>query len=285
MSLRTLPEIRAFERPDGFAFEPDEDALARFNGGLRAANEGDDNVISIYDVIGYDFWTGEGVTSKRVAAALRRIGDREVTVNINSPGGDFFEGVAIYNLLREHPHRVTVKVMGLAASAASVIAMAGDRIEISAVSFMMVHNAWVLAVGNRHDMREAAEFLEPFDDAMAELYSARAGVEKKEAVAWMDEETWFNGARAIEAGLADAVLSSDQVAENDTGSANATAAVRKVDRLMAKEGIPRTERRSLIAQIRDSVPRGGTQDAAATATRDAGDIVAGLDRLKQTLKI
>jgi ATP-dependent Clp protease protease subunit len=129
-------------------------------------------------VIGQDPWTGEGVTSKADRGALRPSARSDVTVNINSPGGDFFEGIAIYSLLREHPHNVTVKVMGLAASAASIIAMAGDKIEISDIGFLMVHNAWALAVGNRHDMREAADTLEPFDDAMAGLYAARAGVDQ-----------------------------------------------------------------------------------------------------------
>jgi ATP-dependent Clp protease protease subunit len=86
----------------------------------------DDNVITMFDVIGEDFWSGGGVTAKKVAAQLRAIGDRPVEVQINSPGGDMFEGIAIYNVLREHPQPITVKVMGMAASAASILAMAGD---------------------------------------------------------------------------------------------------------------------------------------------------------------
>jgi ATP-dependent Clp protease protease subunit len=191
---------------------PADHALAKWKPGIHAAvGRQAASVISIYDVIGQDPWTGEGVTSKRVAGALRAIGSSDVTVNINSPGGDFFEGIAIYSLLREHPHNVTVKVMGLAASAASIIAMAGDKIEISDIGFLMIHNAWALAVGNRHDMREAADTLEPFDDAMAGLYAARAGVDKAEAAAWMDKETWFNGNQAIEAGIADALLPSTEL--------------------------------------------------------------------------
>src|SRR5690606_36870947 len=105
-------------------------ALDRWDAGVRAAVEDQgDRTISVYDVIGYDWWTGEGVTAKRIAGALRSMGAGPVTVNINSPGGDLFEGLAIYNLLREHQVHITTKVVGLAASSPSVIAMAGDTIQ------------------------------------------------------------------------------------------------------------------------------------------------------------
>jgi ATP-dependent Clp protease protease subunit len=151
-----------------------EGALDRWNPAVRAASESEPS-ISIYEVIGEDPWTGGGVTVKRIDAALRAIGNKDVIVNINSPGGDVFEGIAIYNRLREHQGQITVKVLGLAASAASVIAMAGDNVQIGASSFLMIHNAWVLAIGNRHDMREVADFLEPFDRALADVYVARSG--------------------------------------------------------------------------------------------------------------
>lgn len=266
MSLRKLPEIKAFDGLSSLAFEPDESALAKWKPGIHAATEGDDNVISIYDVIGEDFWTGEGMTSKRVAGALRKIGNREVTVNMNSPGGDFFEGIAIYNLLRQHPAKVTVKIMGLAASAASVIAMAGDEIQISEVGFIMVHNAWAVAIGNRHDFREAAETLEPFDDAMAGLYAARSGVDRADAAKWMDDETWFNGEKAVDAGLADALLPASSIAEDDKQSTKSLAAVRRVDAALARQGLPRSERRTLLGEIKR-----GTPGAAASAMPNAGD--------------
>jgi ATP-dependent Clp protease protease subunit len=172
----------------------------------RAGSAGD-NVITMFDVIGEDFWSGGGVTAKKVAAQLRAIGDRPVEVQINSPGGDMFEGIAIYNVLREHPAAVTVKVMGMAASAASIIAMAGDTIEIGAASFLMIHNCWVVAVGNRHDMAETAAFLEPFDQAMADVYAAAHRARQRIKVAkWMDAETYMSGQMAIDRGFADALL-------------------------------------------------------------------------------
>lgn len=272
MSLRRLPDIRAFERPagDGLSPIPADPALARWKPGIHAVTADASSTISIYDVIGQDPWTGEGVTAKRIAGALRAIGSNDVTVNVNSPGGDFFEGIAIYSLLREHPHNVTVKVMGLAASAASIIAMAGDRVEISSVGFLMVHNAWALAVGNRHDMREAADTLEPFDDAMAELYAARAGVDKAEAAGWMDKETWFNGNQAIEAGLADALLPATEIEQTDDTGAKALAAVRRVDAALARQGMPRSERKSLLGELKG----GMTGSAPPTAMTGSGDLSA-----------
>jgi ATP-dependent protease ClpP protease subunit len=136
--------------------------------------------------IGEDFWTGGGVTAKKVTAQLRAIGDRPVEVQINSFGGDMFEGIAIYNVLREHPQPVTVKVMGMAASAASIIAMAGDTVEIGAASFVMIHNCWVVAMGNRHDMIETAQWLEPFDFAMRDVYAARTGQKPDAVQKWLD---------------------------------------------------------------------------------------------------
>src|SRR5690606_25853470 len=108
MSLRKLPEAKAPPRPKNFQWDAPSDVLAKWADRPHAAEADEPNTISIYDVIGEDWWTGGGFTAKRMAAALRSIGKNDVTVNINSPGGDMFEGIAIYNLLREHPAKVTV---------------------------------------------------------------------------------------------------------------------------------------------------------------------------------
>jgi len=283
MSLRNLPELKAERLPTICAFEPDADAIDRWNAGIMAAEQSSENTISILDVIGEDYWTGNGVTSKRVAAALRAIGDQDVFVDLNSPGGDFFEGVAIYNALRAHPRKVTVRILGLAASAASVIAMAGDDIQIGKAGFLMVHNAWVIAVGNRHDLMDAAKTMEPFDDAMATVYSDRAGVKKSKAAEWMDNETWFNGEQAVDAGLADNFLPADQVAEDSAkaSAAKSINATRRVEALLAKSGIPRDERRSLIGEVKGpSAVATGEHPAVA----DVDDIKAALARLTATIE-
>ena len=280
MTLRSAPPINLSRPPKVQAWDPDPALLEKWTPGLRAgpgrepANGA--NAISILDVIGADGLTGEGVTARRVAAALRAITADEITVDLNSPGGDFFEGVAIYNMLRVDPRRVTVRILGLAASAASVIAMAGDEVRIGRAGFLMVHNAWVVAIGNRHDMAAAAETMLPFDAAMAEIYAAKAGVDLAQAGAWMDAETWFSGAQAVEAGLADGFLTADVVETETSGSG--PSALRRIDSLLAKQNISRSERRALLAELR------GTPGAAASVMPRADDDWTALARsLIQTL--
>src|SRR5690606_18583381 len=194
MTKKKLPGVPEGRMHAGVSSQILPRALDRWNPGIQAAAaEEAERSISVYDVIGYDYWTGDGVTAKRVAAALRQMGKGPVTVNVNSPGGDMFEGLAIYNLLREHDGEVTVKVLGLAASAASIIAMAGDTVQIARAGFLMIPNAWVLAAGNRHDLREYADTLEPFDRAMADIYAARTGEDAEAMAKLMDAETWIGG--------------------------------------------------------------------------------------------
>ena len=111
MSLRDLPAGPDFQRPAAYQFDTPSDALAKWSHMPSAATASDNNTITMLDVIGDD-GMGGGVSAKRIAAALRTIGKRDVTVQINSPGGDMFEGIAIYNLLRAHPASVTVEVLG-----------------------------------------------------------------------------------------------------------------------------------------------------------------------------
>lgn len=241
-----------------------EGALDRWQPAIQAATE-DDNSISIYDVIGEDFWTGEGVTVKRIDAALRKIGNRDVVVNINSPGGDVFEGIAIYNRLREHPAKVQVKVMGLAASAASIIAMAGDEVQIGEASFLMIHNAWVMAIGNQFDLREVADFLVPFDDALRDVYVQRTGAEADEVAAMMKAETWITGKKAVETGFADTLLSADETRRVENAADPQVNALRRIEALACKNA-PRSAVRDMLNQI-----KGKPGAAPEPATQDAGD--------------
>jgi len=263
MSLRQLPEIRAERRLGAAQFDMRPDALERWEPEVRAAGN-DANSISIYDSIGEN-WEGTGVTAKRISAALRSIGEKDVVVNINSPGGDFFEGVAIYNLLREHRGRVTVQVMGLAASAASVIAMAGDEILMGDGSFLMIHNAWAVAVGNRHDMADAAKLLEPFDAAMASVYAARADITADEAARMMDDETWIGAAQAVDDGFADGLLDG-AAATKDAKQTGGRKALALVEAALAKAGHSRSMRRDTLKSLFSGKPC-----AAEPATPSAGD--------------
>ena len=258
-------------------------ALDRWQAGVRAADGEGERTISVYDVIGQDYWTGEGVTAKRIAAALRNMGKGPVTVNVNSPGGDMFEGLAIYNLLREHDGEVTVKILGLAASAASIIAMAGDTVQIARAGFLMIHNAWVMAVGNRNDLIEVAETLKPFDDAMASIYSARTGDTVEAMAKLMDRETWIGGDSAIEDGFADELLASDQV---EKGASKATAsAVRRVEAGLRASGMPKSEAVRLISEIKSSAgdPAGGGEGDPTEQPRLAPDALSSAAALAATL--
>lgn len=259
---KDLPAAMAGARVGGVRFDLSAKALERWNPSVQAAAS-DDNSISVFDVIGQDYWTGEGVTAKRIAAALRSIGERDVVVNINSPGGDMFEGLAIYNLLREHPGKVTVKVLGVAASAASIIAMAGDEVQVARAGFLMIHNAWIYAAGNRHDFRDYADYLEPFDASMADIYVARSGQDLAAVQKMMDGETWIGGSAAIEQGFADVLLASDEVAEH-ADEKPAALAVRRIEAALRASGMPRTEAMRLISDF-----KAGLRDAAGDGERDA----------------
>jgi len=280
MTIRNGLRVMAKARPGALPLPGDNkvsaftkgDVLDRWSSdaaGVRpAALEIGDNVITMFDIIGEDFWTGGGITAKKVESQLRAIGDRPVDVQINSPGGDMFEGIAIFNVLREHSQEITVKVMGMAASAASIIAMAGDKVEIGAASFIMIHNCWVVAVGNRHDMAETAAWLEPFDQAMADVYAARTGASPKDIAKWMDAETYMSGSLAIERGFADALLSADQLKTDEKTKADDRSIneVRAMELTLLAAGHSRTEARARINKIK------GTPGAAREtgSTPDAG---------------
>ncbi|HBW4125471.1 TPA: Clp protease ClpP [Klebsiella pneumoniae] len=249
MSKKQLPVAPAGRPCARVTCETLPSALDRWDGGIKAATT-DDNTISVFDVIGQDYW-GEGITAKRIAGALRAMNGADVTVNINSPGGDMFEGLAIYNLLREYEGHVTVKVLGIAASAASIIAMAGDNIQIGRGAFLMIHNCWLYAMGNRHDFAELAQSLEPFDTAMADIYAARSGLDIAAVQKLMDAESYIGGSDAVAKGLADSLLSADAVSDGDESPA---AALRKLDALLAKTNTPRSERRKLIKALTGNTP-------------------------------
>ena len=274
MSKRNLPVATLPTHP-GMKFDFSQLAMKRWNPDIQAASDDkDDASISVLDPIGED-WFGNGVTAKRIAGALRNIGERDVVVNINSPGGDFFEGLAIYNLLAEHPGAVTVKVLGLAASAASIIAMAGDNVLIGRAGFLMIHNTWVLAAGDRHALRDVADWLEPFDAAAVDVYNARSGIDAETLGEMLDKESWIAGKDAVEQGFADGLLGDDDVS---TGASNATGyrpsgARKKLDTYLARQGVTRSERRELYAALKggmsgaapSGMPRAAVTDLAQTA--------------------
>lgn len=166
---------------------------------VRAAAE--DDRLYVYDVIGGD-WYG-GVSAIDFIADLKAIEADTVHLHINSPGGDVFEARAMCQAIKSSGKKVIAHVDGLAASAASYLALAADEVEIADGAFFMIHNAWTLAYGNRHDFRQSADVLEKIDGSIAADYAGKTGADLDKVHAWMDAETWFTADEAITEGFAD----------------------------------------------------------------------------------
>lgn len=265
MSLRRLPELVATRPACDVAFEIAPKALAAWNPNVVAA-AADETVISILDQIG-ESYDGSGVTAKAVGNVLQAANGRPVTVIMNSPGGNFFEGLAIYNMLRAHPAMVTVQIVGIAASAASVIAMAGDAIEIARAGMLMIHNTQWVAVGDRHAMQEAHDTMAVFDEAAVNLYVDRTAEKPEDIAKMMDATTFISSAKALEMGFATDLLEADKTPTAVRASVDDRSPVYRLDMALARLGMSRTERRKLIKDFTESMPGAALQ----TATPGAGD--------------
>ena len=240
----------------------------------------DKPTISIFDRIGADY-EGNGVTAARVAAALRSIGNKAATVEINSPGGNYFEGVAIYNLLRRHPQAIDVQILGIAASAASIIAMAGDTVAIAHNAEIMIHQAQGVFFGNADDMEVAIPVLRKLDAAMVDVYAARTGKGGDELLQMMRAETYIGGRDAVAAGFADTLMERD--AEMPVyASADLPRDKASLDKFLATKGVSRSERRDLYRAMGISTPRAADP---APATPRAGDEPEAFARLLQAMSV
>jgi ATP-dependent Clp protease protease subunit len=173
-------------------------------GGYSVKNKGTEAEIYLYGDVG-DSWFG-GVTAKQFADDLKAAGKVDtIQLHINSPGGDVFDGLTIYRLLVDHKAKVIVHIDGLAASIASVIAMAGNEINISESGFLMIHNAWGIAMGAADDMRTMADLLDKTTGSIRDVYVARTGKSGEAVKSWMDAETWFSAQEAKDNGFVTAI--------------------------------------------------------------------------------
>lgn len=164
--------------------------------------------ITIYDEIGA--W---GVTSKDFIEVLKALGEPAVIdVRLNSGGGDVFDGLAIYHALKRHPARIDVWVDGLAASIASIIAMAGDAISMPENSYLMIHDPSAFVVGRAEDMSKMAETLRSIKQSLVNIYARRTGIEPDEIASLMADETWFDGPTAVARGFATALIDAEPIA-------------------------------------------------------------------------
>lgn len=187
--------------------ENDQDIFRGFSVKAQAT----DAEIYLYDEIGSG-WFG-GVSANIFKDELSKLGKiKNITLRINSPGGDVFDGIAIYNLLKQNQAHITVYVDGLAASIASIIAMAGDTIKIAENAMMMIHNPWTMAVGNANDMRDIADRLEKVGGQLIATYAKRTGMDEQEIADLMEKETWMTAEEAMDWGFVDSMVESLKMA-------------------------------------------------------------------------
>jgi ATP-dependent Clp protease, protease subunit len=192
--------------------------------------------IVIYDEVGLF-----GISAKQFNDQLKALGPvSTIVLRVNSPGGDVWDGIAIFNMLKRHPARVEVIVDGIAASIASVIAMAGDRIKMPSNSFMFIHDPLAVVLGDAENMREMADSLDKVAAALVSTYMNKTGKSEEEVKKWMAGDTWFTAQEALEAGLADEVIESVAIAARfDLGRfRNTPAAVAKLLPEPVASGVP-----------------------------------------------
>ena len=168
-------------------------------------NKADKAEIWIYEQIGEDFWTGGGVTAKNFQKELAGIKASQIDLHINSPGGEVFDGITIYNLIKQHPANVTAHIDGLAASIASVIALAGDTVIMAENALFMIHNPWGFAMGDATEMRKTADLLDKVGGSLVTAYASKSGKSDDEISVLMDSETWMTAQEAKDAGFIDEI--------------------------------------------------------------------------------
>ena len=164
-------------------------------------------------------WWGDEVTPKMFERELKD-GSGDITVWINSPGGDVFAGAEIYNMLKEYTGKITVKINGICASIASVIAMAGDTVLMSPVSTIMIHNPETIAIGDESEMMKARDMLVEIKDAIINAYELKTGLSRVKIGHLMDSESWMNAGTAIDLGFADGMMYSAAEKPDETNVSN-----------------------------------------------------------------
>ena len=179
--------------------------MKRFWQWVRDEIASDARTLYIEGVIAEESWFSDDVTPAAFKAELMA-GSGPVTIWINSPGGDCVAAAQIYNMLMEYPGDVVVKIDGIAASAASVIAMAGTRVLMSPVSTMMIHNPLTVAIGDSEEMRKAVQMLDEYKESIINAYEIKTGLSRAKLSHLMDAETWMNANKALELGFCDEIL-------------------------------------------------------------------------------
>lgn len=177
--------------------------------------ENGESTLRLDGEIASESWWGDEVTPKMFMSDLAEYAGKDITVWINSPGGDVVAGSQIYTALKEHKGQVTVKIDGLAASAASVIAMAGEFVYMSPTSLLMIHDPMTIAMGNAEDMQQCIDVLNECKESIINAYSLKTGISRAKISRLMTDETWMNARKAVELGFADKILYTDKEPETE----------------------------------------------------------------------
>lgn len=210
--------------------------------------------------------------------ALKSLGDvKNINLHINSPGGSVFEGIAIYNMLKQNSAHINVYVDGLAASIASVIAMSGDAIFMPSNSMMMIHNPWTMAVGNANELRKQADDLDQITKASVQTYLAKAGnkLDKETLTQLMDNETWLTAQEAVDYGLADEVMEANKAA----ASINKRFAERY--RHVPEQLIKQAEQKDAEKKPEDKLPEEKLNEIREKALANAKALNISIEKLKE----
>ena len=171
-------------------------------------NEGEKRVLLLDGEISDETWWGDEVTPQIFRSELNAA-EGDIDLWINSPGGDCYAAAQIYNMLMEYKGNVAVKIDGIAASAASVVAMAGSTVEISPLGMLMIHNPMTISIGDTHEMERTITFLAEIKESIINAYEIKTGLSRAKISRLMDAETWMNAKKAVELGFADSVLYAD----------------------------------------------------------------------------
>lgn len=220
----------------------------------------DSTEVMIYDVIGWPF-----NDAGEIIRALAGIDTKTVTVRINSPGGDVFDAMAIFNALQSHKSKIVTRIESLAASAASFIALAGKEVQAYQNAMVMIHEPWVLAAGNQYDLREIADILEKISGNMVDIYSQNSNVGKKEIREMMKAETWFTAKEARDKGFVDTIIDGKaakaqfdlsmfaHVPDGFTAEDHDEPIARKYEKALRDVGASKSEARTILARGLKSV--------------------------------
>lgn len=213
---------------------------------------GSDRTLYLEGEISDETWFGDEVTPALFKQELES-GDGNITLWINSPGGDVFAAAQIYNMLMDYPHDVTVKIDALAASAASVIAMAGTKVLMSPVAMIMVHNPATIAIGDSEEMQKAIDMLREVKESIMNAYEIKSGLSRHKISQLMDAETWMNAKEAVKLGFADEILFAGKKddAPSDDGIEMLFSRKAVTDSLLSKLIPKRTEKPKNTVKVTD----------------------------------